>query len=404
LTSDQILEKALARAGSSDALAALLAEIPTRIGTKITGTSVRSWRHRGSVPAAYLPTVQSIADGRGKPAHPVEPLTPGHRVKGVSTMVDADGKIRTQWIKTAKDKEAPEEIMRRLLVELPAQMPVRPFGSRKNAIARGGGPSHVSDRLAVYPLGDPHVGLLSWGKETGADFDLAICEDLMVSAMRDLVLRGPRTEKALIVNLGDFFHADNAAMHTTKGDHALDVDGRAPKILAVGLRIMVALIDAALEHHAAVHVDNRIGNHDAHTSLMLSIALGAYYRNEPRVTIPATVRHRDYHEFGANLIGTTHGDRAKGDALPSIMAAEAPEAWGRTRHRTWLCGHVHHSSVKEHRGCTVQTFRTLAASDSWHAGQGYVSGRDMHRIVYHRDHGEVSREIVNVAALLGGAA
>lgn len=207
-----------------------------------------------------------------------------------------------------------------------------------------------------------------------------------------------------MINLGDFLHYDNANARTTKGEHSLDTDSRAPKVLAVGLRIMVALIDAALEHHEAVEVDCRIGNHDAHTSLMLSLALAAHYRTEPRVTIPPTVSHRAYHEHGAVLIGTTHGDRAHGEDLAGIMAAEQPEAWGRTRHRYWLCGHVHHTRRQEYRGVIVEAFRTLAASDSWHAAQGYVSGRDMHRIVYHRRHGEVSREVVNVGALLESAA
>ena len=149
-----------------------------------------------------------------------------------------------------------------------------------------------------------------------------------------------------------------------------------------------------------VTVDNRIGNHDSHTSLMLSLALGAYYRNEPRVSVPPTVRHRAYYERGSVLIGTTHGDRAKPDDLAAIMAAEQPAAWGRTKHRYWLTGHIHHQTRKEHRGCVVESFRTLAAADSWHSAQGYISGRDMHRIVYDVRHGEVSREIVNVGALL----
>lgn len=400
MTDAQILEQALERTGSSKALAERMAAMgvvspATRKPIKAVG--IRSWRHAGSVPPAYVPTLRAIAASEAKPAVPLDALPPGHRLRGVSTLIGKDGETKIQWVKTARDREAPEAVLERLLRELPSKIPVRPTPISPSRLA----PRVDPDRLAVYPLGDPHVGLLAWGKETGADFDLQICEDLMVSAMRDLVLRGPRTEKALIVNLGDFFHFDNSAMHTTRGDHALDVDGRAPKVLAVGLRIMVALIDAALEHHAQVTVDNRIGNHDAHTSLMLSIALGAYYRNEPRVTIPPTIRHRDYYEFGKVLIGTTHGDRARVDDLASIMAAEAPEQWGRTTHRCWLVGHVHHSQRKEHRGCTVETFRTLAASDSWHAAQGYVSGRDMHRIVYHRTRGEVSREIVNVAALLG---
>lgn len=335
---------------------------------------------------------KSMASDGSAPAPPVEPVPVGHRVKGVSTYVDGDGVVKGQWIKT-DDKADPEAAILRMMAELPAK--VAPRSGRIEA------PAPAPDSLlAVYPLGDPHVGMLAWGEESGADFDLAICESLMAAAMRDLVLRGPRTHEALVVNLGDFLHYDNANSRTTRGEHSLDTDSRAPKVLAVAMRILVALVDAALEHHRVVTVDNRIGNHDSHTSLMLSLALGAYYRNEPRVSVPPTVRHRAYYERGSVLIGTTHGDRAKPDDLAAIMAAEQPAAWGRTKHRYWLTGHIHHQTRKEHRGCVVESFRTLAAADSWHAAQGYISGRDMHRIVYDTRHGEVSREIVNVGALL----
>lgn len=325
----------------------------------------------------------------------IEAIPAGHAVAGVSTLVSGDGHLLAQWVKTRKESENQEELLKRLFAELPTVVP-----ARVGSIPTPTTPAQ-EDLMAVYPLGDPHVGLMAWKKEAGADFDLKICEDLMVEAMRDLVLRGPRTKRAMVLNLGDFYHFDTSAQHTTKGDHTLDVDGRSPKVLAVGLRIMHTLIDAALEHHEEVLVDCRIGNHDGHTSLMLSLSLAAYYRNEPRVIIPPTIRHRAYYEFGRVMIGTTHGDKAKGQDLESLMAAEEPEMWGRTRHRYILCGHIHHSVVKEYRGCKVESFRTLAARDSWHASSGYVSGRDMHRIVYHRTHGEVSREIVNVSALIG---
>lgn len=383
-----VLEAVYARLGNSVAIAA-------RLG--VADSTVRSWRERGAVPLKYAATLRALAEAPGSPAVPLDPLPPGHRLRGVSSLIALDGTISAQWVKTAAEPEDREAVLARLLADLPRTVPVR-----DGTIPAPTEPSDA-DLLAVYPLGDPHVGMLAWGVESGADFDLAVCERLLTGAMRDLVLRGPRAERALIVSLGDFFHYDTAGAKTTNGDHSLDVDGRAPKVLAVGLRIMTTLVDAALERHRTVTVDCRIGNHDAHTSLMLSIALGAYYRSEPRVSVPPTVRHRAYHEHGRVLIGTTHGDRAKPDDLASIMAAEQPEAWGRTRHRTWLVGHVHHSQRKEHRGCIVETFRTLAAADSWHSAQGYVSGRDMHRIVYHREHGEVSREVVNVAAVLRAA-
>lgn len=334
---------------------------------------------------------KAIATAGAVDAPPVEPVPPRHRIKGVSSYVDAEGSVKGQWIKTSS-RESDAEFLARLAAETLAAIRPRTWSTKPPD-------AHDAELLAVYPLGDPHIGLLAWAPETGHDWNLQLAEEMMVSAIRGLVLRGPRTTKAMIVNLGDFFHYDNAASRTTRGEHSLDVDSRSPKVLAVGLRIMVALIDAALEHHAAVTVDCRIGNHDAHTSLMLSLALAAHYRTEPRVTIPATVSHRAYYEHGTVLLGTTHGDTAKGEDLASIMAAEQPQAWGRTRYRYWLCGHVHHTRKQEHRGVIVESFRTLAGRDSWHSSQGYVSGRDMHRIVYHRDHGEVSREVVNVSAL-----
>lgn len=330
-------------------------------------------------------------------APPLEAIPAGHEVKGVSTLVGPDGEVSAQWIKTRLPVETPEALLARLLAEVPARTAVHEHPIPPPAA------DLTEDMLAVYPMGDPHVGMLAWRPETGASFDLEIAEDLTVRAVRDLVQRGPRASRALLVNLGDFFHADNAHGYTTGGHHSLDLDGRAPKVLAAGFRIIEAAIDALLEHHGQVTVDCRIGNHDGHTALMLSIALAARYRNEPRVDIPQTVSHRAYHQFGRVLIGTTHGDRARGADLGAIMAAERPEAWGQTRHRVWLCGHVHHTTVRELRGVTVETFRTLAARDSWHAAQGYISGRDMTRIVYHREHGEIGREIANVGYLLAQA-
>ena len=341
-----------------------------------------AWRYWG--PAKALAT-------RGEaPAPPLDAIPPGHRVRGVSTLVGEDGRVKGQWVKTAAVSEDPVDAIARAAATLSPHVPVRvdtidpPSGTLD------------PDLLAVYPLGDPHIGLLAWGRESGANFDLEIAERTMVAAVRDLVDRGRGAEGALIVNLGDFFHFDNDAHHTTRGDHALDVDGRTARVLEIGLRIFVSLIDASLERHAFVRVDNVAGNHDRYTSIMLGIALRAHYRNEARVQIDVDPAPRHYHTHGAVLLGTTHGDRERSADLAAIMAAERPSEWGTTRHRYWLCGHVHHSQVKEQRGAIVETFRTLAARDAWHAGAGYVSGRDLRRIVYHRRHGAVSREIVSI--------
>ena len=89
------------------------------------------------------------------------------------------------------------------------------------------------------------------------------------------------------------------------------------------------------------------------------------------------------------------------------MACDRPEDWGATRWRHWITGHRHSTQRIEVPGAVVEVFRTLAPADAWAAGEGYRSGRDQHRIVYHRRWGEVSRSLVSAAfveGLLGEAA
>jgi hypothetical protein len=65
----------------------------------------------------------------------------------------------------------------------------------------------------------------------------------------------------------------------------------------------------------------------------------------------------------------------------------------------WLSGHIHHDSKKEYNGVIVESFRTLAARDAWHASMGYKAGRDMKAILMHREFGEIERHVVTVEML-----
>ena len=203
----------------------------------------------------------------------------------------------------------------------------------------------------------------------------------------------------MIVNLGDFFHSDNMDNRTRRGGNSLDVDGRFAKVMRVGLRAMRTCVDAALKKHGNVIVYNCIGNHDDHTSLMLSLALAALYENEPRVEICTSPAKFYYHEFGKCLIGMTHGDTSKMPQLSEIMAADKPEEWGRTKHRYWYTGHLHKEQKMEMPGCTAERFRTLAPKDAWHQMMGYRSGRDMKCLVLHKEFGEVERHRVDISML-----
>ena len=113
-----------------------------------------------------------------------------------------------------------------------------------------------------------------------------------------------------------------------------------------------------------------------------------------QITIDTSPRHYHYLEFGQNLLGTHHGHGAKPEKLPLIMATDMPEAWGRTKHRYWLTGHLHHEIAKEYEGCRVETFGILPPADAWAHQKGYRARRQQKAIVYHREHGEVARHTV----------
>jgi hypothetical protein len=200
--------------------------------------------------------------------------------------------------------------------------------------------------------------------------------------------------------LGDFFHADNQQGVTARSGNALDVDTRKQRVMVIGVRIMTYLIDAVLKRHKQVTVINEIGNHDDESAYILSLILSAHYRDEPRVEIDLSPQTFHFYRFHKVFIGVTHGYQCKPDKLGQVMAADRAVEWGETEHRYWLVGHVHHSSKKEVPGCVIESFRTLAAKDAWHAAAGYRSGRDMVRITYHKEFGEVGREIVGIKQII----
>lgn len=322
------------------------------------------------------------------------PVVPeGHRVKGVSTLLDKNGIPVAQWAKTQEDHEDRETLLARLMAELPTKIPVRKGKIRPPKLDQD------QDLLAVYPMGDPHLGMLAWGQETGEDFDLEIATRVMCGAMDELTTQGPPAAKALVLSLGDFFHTDTPDNRTRRSGHHLDVDGRLPKILRAGRDILVYQIDAALRAHQEVEVWAIPGNHDDVTSVFLQLALESHYRNEPRVNVRVEASRHMHMVFGRNLIAATHGDMLKHSDLAEVMAAEWAAEWGETIHRWWYTGHLHHIQRHEKRGCVIEVFRTLAARDAYAASHGYRSGRDMSRITLHRLDGERGRATVSAEYL-----
>ena len=307
----------------------------------------------------------------------------GFVVKGTSTLYGEDGDVKAQWVKTQQGPaQALSEIREAIAEAMEDYKGV--YRPRKAPT------SDTSDLLACYVMGDPHIGCYAHAEEAGENFDVKIAREDLLNATSRLVAVAPKTDHALIANLGDFFHADNRGNTTTRGT-PVDVDTRWPQVLQAGCMLMVDLITLALSKHPRVSVVNCIGNHDDHSSVMLSAFLAAYFHAEPRVEVLPTTNKFHYFQHGKTLIACTHGDTIKLNALTEIMATDKPEMWAQSQHRYWYTGHIHHTTRQELRGSVVESFRTLAAKDAWHMNSGYRSGRDMFCIVHDKEYGEVER-------------
>lgn len=324
----------------------------------------------------------------GRDPEEVIQLPDPKKIVKVSTLYDQEGRVSQQWVQEKPHEVLKEAAWRALADELTKDLPrIEPSVAPSKA---------AEDLMAVYPVGDHHLGMLSWKEETGADYDLDIGERLLRGATDYLLKSSPTCAEALLVFLGDFMHYDSFVAQTPTSGHALDADSRFPKMVRTAIRCMRYMIELALKKHLHVTVIVEIGNHDLASSVFLMECLANIYENEPRVTINNSPRHYHFKRFGQCLIMSHHGHGSKIENLPMIMASDAAKDWGETSKRYIYTGHIHHSSKmaqvsKDHTGVEVESFRILAPADAWANQKGYRAQRDMKAIIMHCLHGEVSR-------------
>lgn len=318
-----------------------------------------------------------------------DPVPEGHHVVKTSTYVRADGQVGGQYVTAEHDKAARESAK--------WEAWKRHADMYKGLADPAPAPQHTDeDLIALYPLGDPHIGMLAWGPETGENFDLKIALRELLTCVRLMVASAPPARQAIVCNLGDFLHAQGDDQRTPGHGHKLDVDGRYAKVLDAGHVLLRGIVDAALERHEHVTIRNLPGNHDPQVAAELAMWLKAIYERETRVTVADAHAPYQFDRFGRCLFGWAHGDGAKAEQLPLLMANAQAEAWGETTEHVWHTGHVHHLSRKEFTGCVVETHRTMAGKDYWHASKGYSAKRSLQMIAYHRVYGEVTRNTVGL--------
>lgn len=243
-------------------------------------------------------------------------------------------------------------------------------------------------------VADAHIGKFAWGDQTGGpNFDTPIAERLVRESIAEHLARSEerRPARRAIRILGDWSNHDTIQGTTTAGTQ-VEHDSRLPKVIDVGAELLFDAIEESARTAETV-VMFVPGNHDEVLTWAFQKIVAIYFRNHPRVTVDTGYTFRKYDEWGLNLLGFAHGDKAK-KKLPGLMALEAREAWGRTRHREIHTGHLHSvAAIESIDGVITRTAPSLAAIDGWHAKEGYVGAmRGMESYYYHKGGGVVATE------------
>jgi hypothetical protein len=320
-------------------------------------------------------------------------VSSGEVLKGSSTLYDEQGNVKLQWVKTDVEKKNQLNVLKELVDSYVEELPQ--FEKKPYTLTYAS-----KDLMAVYPLGDPHIGMKAYKDEAGSNWDLKASQEVFCGVFDRLVNTAPACEQAVIVNLGDYFHRDNVQGVTERHRHALDTDGNYMMMVDTGLKIMIQMINSALQRHNSVKVINMLGNHDDTGAMFLQAALKHMYEKEPRLQVECTSSVYQYFQHGSSFFGVHHGHTCKPDKLPLVMATDKPKEWGTSKHRYWITGHIHHDTRKEYSGCTVESFRTLAGKDAYAYSGGYRAGQDSKALVIHKDFGEVERHTINISQVL----
>lgn len=336
--------------------------------------------------------VQKLVLKGYSPAHDMVHMCPdGYKVKGVSTLYKPDGSVSAQWVKTSADHDRRMEMLNEAVMA--ALEPIVPEHPRK-------APAHTaSDLLNMYVITDYHLGAKAWGEETGADWDLAIAEELIVKWFAAAIAMSPDSKVGVFAQLGDFMHWDGMAAVTPTSGHTLDADSRFQKLVRVAIKVIRRVTGMLLDKHETVHLIMAEGNHDLASSAWLREMFSALYAHEPRVLVDT--RPDPYYcvEHGLTSIFIHHGHKKKFEALETVFISKFREVFGRTQFSFAHTGHLHHDIIKETNTMKLEQHRTLAAPDSHASRGGWMSGRDAKVITYHKKYGEVCRNTVCVDML-----
>ena len=254
--------------------------------------------------------------------------------------------------------------------------------------------------LLVIDIADLHIGKLATAFETGEDYNSQIAVKRAKDGLQGILNKseGFYIDKVLFVAGNDILHTDNTKRTTTAGTPQ-DTDGMWYDNFLMAKNLYIELLEQLMSF-AEVEVVYNPSNHDLTHGFFLMQLIEAHF-SKSSIRFNVDLKHRKAFKYGNNLIGTTHGDGAKIENLPLLLATEFPILWSKTKHRYIYSHHVHHKTSKDFIGVTFETLRSPSGSDSWHHKNGYTGvPRAVEGYIHHKEFGQIARLTHIFSALL----
>ena len=246
--------------------------------------------------------------------------------------------------------------------------------------------------LLVIDPADIHIGKLCSVHESGEAYNNQIAVQRALEGVNGILDKAAHMsiDKILLIIGNDVLHVDGPKNETTSGTKQ-DTDGMWFENYMIAKRLYTDIIKRLL-YVADVHVMHNPSNHDFQQGFGLADVVATYFAGNDQVTFDVDMAHRKAFKYGSNLIGSTHGDGAKNQDLPLLLAQEHPQWWSDTKHRYIYTHHVHHKKSQDFQGVTVESLRSPSGTDSWHHRNGYQhSPKAVEGFIHSKDHGQIMR-------------
>jgi len=299
------------------------------------------------------------------------------------------------WLKTKNESvrvtnplyKAPQEfnfenLAKEVIQELQNYVPKYPQLKRE---------TNENKRLFVFDPADIHIGKLCSAFEVGETYNNQIAVQRVLSGCRGILNEIDTTtiDKVLFVIGNDILHIDNTKRTTTSGTPQ-DTDGMWYENFMLAKQLYVDVLQTLISI-ADVHFVFNPSNHDYTNGFFLAQVIETYFKDCENITFDISISHRKYYKYYDNLIGSTHGDGARLENLPLLMASESKN-WTDCKHRYIYTHHVHHKIAKDYIGCTIESLRSPSGTDSWHHRNGYQHApKAIEGFIHHKEFGQIAR-------------